>query len=712
MPFNPALLISPSAFEAAFATVAAAFRGLPSTESLRKCRQLHALVLTSAPSSSRRFLSNILLSAYSKCGAVTDARKLFDRMPDRNIVSFNTMISVYARSPRHSASASIQIFRAMEASGVSPSSSTFSSLALALHNHRSGSVIHCRVILLGFYGNVCVQTSLLRMYLACGCSDSAEQLFGEMPDRDDVAWNSMLLGILDEREIEHGLKFYRVMMQEGWVPTPCTYTVLLSACREAEDLNAGRLVHGHVVKSEYPPDTPLQNALLDMYSNCGDINTGELVFARIDSPDLVSWNSLMAGFSNNGDGEKAMHAFVRLKFISSKEELSPDKYTFVAVISATSALPFLFYGKPLHAEVKKTGWKDCVYVGHALIGMYFMNGEPTSAEMVFNCVPEKDEIIWTEMVAGHSRLGEGELAIGYFFRMLLEGHEADSFSLSSAMKASTYLTALRQGEMLHALVVKAGYGGNTGVCGSLVDMYAKNGSLGSSRMIFDTIKNPDLICWNSIMGGYGNHGNADEVFNLFGCMVERGLQPDHVTYISLLSACSHSGILERGRFYWFCMMTDGIVPGLKHYTCMVNLLSRAGRLQEAEELITGSPFRESSIELWRILLSSAVVSKDLDRGVHAANQLLSMEPDDIPTHILLSNLYASVGCWDVVAEMRRKVRGLLVEKEPGLSWIESKNMVHVFSADDDCHEQVDDCRNELIRLQENLRGLKPLDICL
>ncbi|KAJ6812742.1 pentatricopeptide repeat-containing protein [Iris pallida] len=363
---------------------------------------------------------------------------------------------------------------------------------------------------------------------------------------------------------------------------------------------------------------------------------------------------------------------------------------------------YLFYGQPLHAQVCKTGFEYSVFVGSTLINMYFLNGDQSSAEDLFNCTPEKDVIIWTEMIVGHSRLGEGEMAINYFKNMLEEGYNVDSFSLSSALNSSADIATLGQGEMIHSLVVKAGYEENMCVCGSLVDMYAKNGNLEGAYSVFCRVQNPDLKCWNSMIGGYGNHGNAEEAFKLFTKMVRQGLGADQVTYVSLLSACSHCGLVERGRFYWFCMESDGVRPGLKHYTCMASLLSRAGLLEEAGEMILTSPFRNNSPELWRILLSSCVIFKNLDMGTYAAEQVLRLEPNDSATHILLSNLYASAGRWDSVAEMRKKVRGLMLEKEPGLSWIETKNTVHVFSADDEYHPQIDDCRNELLRLQGNV----------
>jgi pentatricopeptide repeat protein len=420
----------------------------------------------------------------------------------------------------------------------------------------------------------------------------------------------------------------------------------------------------------------------------------------------VSWNTVIAGFSGVGDGRSAMDAFVKLKaVVISGGQLAPDEYTFAAVVSAAASLPAVCGGRPLHAQAIQVGLESSVFVGNTLINMYFTNDEPGSAQILFDTLTVKDVIMWTEMVAGHSALGEGELALEYFTNMLEEGHKVDNFSLSSALNSAADIAGLKQGEMLHAQAAKSGFEGNICVSGSLVDMYAKNGALGSAYSVFCTIQKPDLKCWNSMIGGYGNHGDSEMAFKLFSDMVRCGLQADHVTYISLLSACSHCGLVEKGKFYWFCMMTDGIVPGFKHYTSMVSLLSRAGLLEEAVELINKAPSAKRYPELWRILLSSCVTLKDLSVGLHAAEQALEQDPDDISTHIILSNLYASVGKWEDVAVVRKKIRGLMTEKEPGLSWIDIKKTVHVFSADDECHSRIDDCRDELLRIKGNMELL-------
>uniref|UniRef100_A0A0D9WB11 non-specific serine/threonine protein kinase n=1 Tax=Leersia perrieri TaxID=77586 RepID=A0A0D9WB11_9ORYZ len=684
---------------------------------LRRARAIHArLVVSSTPSAPptpTTFLANQLLSLYTRLSAVPDAVALLRSTPRPSVVSYNTVLSALSRSPRH-AHAAFGLFRRllMCEPGLRPTAPSLCAVLRAAgetRDRRSGGAAHAQAEVMGFLASDIVPTVLLQMYSRCGAPRDANQVFDEMATRDEVAWNCVIHCNVRYGYLDRALGQFCRMVRGGLPPTESTLSSVLSGCGRAGDCRRGRALHGWVVKSEeVDPDMPLQNALLDMYSSCGDLDTALRVFDRIETPDLVSWNTLIAGFPGVGDGWSAMDAFVQLKAVQFDERVVPDEYTLAAVVSASAALPAIFGGKPLHAEVIKTGLDRSVFVGNTLLNMYFTNEEPGSARNLFDSLTHKDVIMWTEMVAGHSSLGEGELALKYFVNMLQEGYKVDSFSLSSALNSTAELAGLKQGEMLHAQVVKSGYEENICASGSLVDMYAKNGALPGAYLVFCNVQKPDLKCWNSIIGGYGNHGNSEMAFKLFGEMIRDGLQPDHVTYISLLSACSHCGLVEKGKFYWFCMMTDGIVPGFKHYTSMVSLLSRAGLLEEAVDIMIQSPFAKKCPELWRILLSSCITFRNLTIGVHAAEQALEQDPDDISTHILLSNLYASFGKWDVVAEIRKRMRGLMVEKEPGLSWFEMKNVVHVFSADDECHSQIVDCRDELLRLKGNM-GL--LDSC-
>ncbi|OVA15455.1 Pentatricopeptide repeat [Macleaya cordata] len=675
-----------------------------STTSLKKARQLHALLLTSTTITTPQtpYLNNNLLSMYSKCGSLQDSQLIFDKMPQRNGVSFNALITAYSRTPNQAFSA-LHVLSEMQILGFKPNNSTFSSLLQAsstLVDQSLGSALHCQVFKFGYMNDFRVQTSLLGMYSNCGNLESANRVFIDMIDKDSIAWNSMIFASMRNDKIRQGFQLFCRMVRMGSMPTQYTYSMLLNGCSKLGDHIRGKIIHAQVLKCDLPADILLQNALLDMYCSCGDTQTAFCVFRKMENPDLVSWNSMISGYSENGDGNKAMSLFIQLCRTS---YVKGDEYTFAAVISGTGEFSASDYGKPLHAQVKKLGFESSVFIGSTLIYMYFKNDDTGSAQRIFHSMPEKDVIIWTEMISGHSRLGDDENAVKYFNKMQGEGYKLDSFSLSNVLSSCADLAAVRQGEMIHSQVVKAGFEVDMCVCGSLVDMYSKNGDLKAAQLVFSRVSEPDLKCWNSMLGGYSNHGKAEEAIKLYDQTLKQGLIPDQVTFVSLLSACSHCGMVEEGKFFWNYMKRNGLVPGFKHYSCMVSLLCRAGLLNEAEELIKEASFGENVTGLWRILLSSCVVYRNLVLGVRAAEEVLRWNAEDGATFILISNLYAAAGIWDGVAEMRRKIRGMTLGKEPGLSWIEIIDKIHVFASNDQSHLQVDNVKAELHRLQENMK---------
>ncbi|KAI3978946.1 hypothetical protein MKX01_016121 [Papaver californicum] len=648
------------------------------------------------------FLHNNLISMYSKCGSPRDSQLVFDGMSQRNIISFNALITAYSRSPNEALSA-FRVLSEMRTQGFRPNNSTFTSLlgaCYALEDQLVGSKVHCQVFKFGFVEDVRVQTSLLGMYSHCGNLESAAEVFGGMADRDSIAWNSMIFACMKNDKLKEGVQMFGKMVGTGSKPSLFTYSMLLNGCGKLGDHVSGKIIHAQVIVCDLPADVPLENALLDMYCKCGYMETALCIFRYMEKPDIVSWNSMISGYSENGDGNMAVSLFIQLCRISYGK---PNEYTLAAVISGTGDLPASYYGKPLHSQVKKLGFESSVFVGSTLIYMYLKNEEACSAQRVFSVMPTKDVITWTEMISGHTRLGECENAIKFFNKMQEEGHKLDNFSLSNVLSSCADMAALRQGEMIHSRVVKAGFEEDTCICGCLVDMYAKNGDLKAAQLVFSTVSEPDLRCWNSMLGGYSNHGKADEAIKLFNEVFKQGLQPDQVTFVSLLSACSHCGMVEEGNMYWNYMKRNGMKHGFKHYSCMVSLLCRAGLLNEAEVLIKEANFGEKNTALWRILLSSCIVYRNLKLGVTAADEVLKLNVEDVATVILLSNVYAAAGRWDTVAEMRRKIRRTMSEKDPGLSWIEISKKIHDFASGDQSHQQVDDAKNELHRIQENMK---------
>ncbi|KAI3437404.1 uncharacterized protein J3R85_005385 [Psidium guajava] len=671
-----------------------------SVTTLEVVRRLHALALTTHAISP--YVSNNLLSMYARCGSLDSARQLFDRMPERNIVSYNALISASSRVPSQASSA-VGLFAQLGDEGLRPNGLTFTSLFQAcslLEDRFMSSLLHGRAIKCGFADNICVQTSILGMFSSCGDLESAGNVFRCIVDKDAVAWNSMIFGSLKNNRISDALHLFSEMLASDISPTQFTYSIVMNACAKWEHYAYGQIIHGRAVVSGTTFDLPMENALLDMYLNCSDISTARSIFDRMQNPDIVSWNSLISGYTENGHGQVAIEIFIYLWRLSFPK---PDEYTLAAAISASGTFLVNDCGKALHGQVIKAGFQSSFYVGTTLISMYFTNGENGNAHNVFRSLPEKDVVIWTEMITAHSKLADSETAMKYFYEMYEEGHKTDSFALSGALSACADLTVLKQGEMIHSLAVKTGYDVDMAVCGSLVDMYAKNGNLQAAELIFSDVSNPDLKCYNSMLGGYGYHGLAEKALELFDDILVASLLPDQVTFLSALSACNHSCLVNEGKILWDCMRNFNLRPGPKHYSCMVSLLSRAGLLEEAEEMINKSPYYDDHLELWRTLLSSSVNYQNLHMGIRAAEHVLSLDMEDIATHILLSNLYAAAGKWDVVAETRQKIRGLVMDKDPGLSWIESQDTITEFSSGDQLHPTISKIQSELNSLIGNMK---------
>ncbi|KAL3616471.1 hypothetical protein CASFOL_039861 [Castilleja foliolosa] len=668
--------------------------------SLREARQLHALLLTSKQSriESSLFAHNNILSIYARCGSFMDAHHLFDQMPQRNIVSYNSLISAYSRSPHH-AHYAYQLFDQLEHDSLKPSGVTITSLLQAsagLGDVISGSTLHAKSLKIGLADNVRVQTSLLGMYSNCGDVDCAKRVFYLMMDKDVITWNSIISAHIKNGKIFGSLEIFQDMLSDEVNPDQFTYSLVMNACAKLEEYDIGIRVHAHIILSGTLIDLPMQNSLLDMYCSCRDTRSAYNVFLRIKRPDLISWNSIICGFSENGEGEKAMSMFVRLVRVS---RLKPDEYTYAAVISGTNLFPASDYGKPLHAQTEKTGLSWSLCIGSTLIAMYFKNDDFISSKKVFSSFTHKDAVIWTDMIAGHVRIGESELALSFFNKMLNEdSKKIDGFTLSSALSACADLVMLKQGGMIHSLAIKMGFDSEVFVQSSLVDMYAKNGELKAATYIFSCLSDCDLMCWNSMLMGYGYHGKAGEAFQIFFKILKHGLRPDQVTLLSLLATCNHCGLLEKSRYFWNFMKENGLWPGQKHYSCMISLLSRAGLWEEAEELINESSFSgDYCLESWRTVLSSCIRNEDLRGGAYAAERVLEIDVNDIAANVLITKLYGAAGRWDDVLETRKKMRKLKLEKDPGLSWIEVGNDVRVFASSDG------EMQDELNKLIVNLR---------
>ncbi|XP_020595078.1 pentatricopeptide repeat-containing protein At2g33760-like [Phalaenopsis equestris] len=385
--------------------------------------------------------------------------------------------------------------------------------------------------------------------------------------------------------------------------------------------------------------------------------------------------------------------------------LSPDNFTFPFALKSCAGLNNLEQGRQLHQHSICFGFHQDPFVDAALVDMYSKCGDVNTARQVFDRMPKRDLVSYTSMISGYAHNGHSIEALDFFKYMKNSDVNANRVGLLSVFLACGRLGALRKGECFHSYALQTGFLEDILVLTSVLDMYAKCGSLDTARLIFYTAEGKDMVCWSAMIANYGYHGLGKEAINTFNQMVEVGLKPNHATFTSLLSACSHSGLLEEGKSCFTSMsMKYGISPKLNHYACMVDIFGRAGKLQEAQELIEQMPMEPDS-SLWGSLLGACRIHGDLELGEKVADRIMELDPENPGYYVLLSNIYAARARWTDVERLRKKMTRRMVSKEQGISLIEFNNQIHKFGIGERSHSQSREIYSYLEKLSVLMRQL-------
>ncbi|CAM6116121.1 unnamed protein product [Calypogeia fissa] len=410
--------------------------------------------------------------------------------------------------------------------------------------------------------------------------------------------------------------------------------------------------------------------------------------------NIFSWNKRLARFVKAGQYEKAIELFHQMQ----QETMQPDKYTFVPVLNACSGLQSLELGRKIHAEVIQSGFEADIFVSNALVDMYAKCECIESAQEVFNKMPTHDVVSYTALIQGFVKCGEAQQALELYQHMHHEGIEPNPVTFVGILNACASVAALEQGRLIRKQIIHLGFDSDVYVACSLVDMYAKCGSIADSEEVFRKVSNKDSVLWNAMLGGYAMHGKARDAVVLFGNMCEERVELNSATFVSLLSACSHGGLVDEGQHFFGTMSSvHNIPPSIEHYACMVDLLGRAGYLHEAERLIKAMPCQPNAT-IWMCLLGACRVHGNVELGEQVANQLLELDPENPAGFTLLSNIYAAAGKWESSAHVKQERLAKHVKKQRGRSWIEVNGEVHSFTVEDNEHPRIMEIEAELQRL--------------
>ncbi|XP_044461231.1 pentatricopeptide repeat-containing protein At2g39620 [Mangifera indica] len=649
---------------------------------LCSCRSIHGYVI-------RRGLdknfSNGLIDIYSKCGDVHVARCIFNQMQMRDAVSWGTMMAGYAHYGYFVEV--MELFDQMNRNNlITNKASAVAALSAAgeMRDLEKGKEIHDCVIKQNF--DIDIATSIISMYAKCGELEKAKKLFGELQERDLVAWSAIIGAFVQSGYPEEALCLFQGMQNSNVRPNSITLISFLPACGEPLYLRLGKSIHCYAVKANFDSDISTGTSLVSMYAKCGFMRPAFIIFNRMPFKDVVTWNALINGYTQIGHPNYAIQMFHELEL----SEINPDSRTMVGLLSACVNLNDQGLGSSIHGKIIRYGIGSDSHVMNALLDMYAKCGNLSSAKMLFYRADfPKDEVSWNIIIAGFLQNGNAKESISAFHHMRLGNWQPNVITIVSVLPATAYLAALRAGMGIHACIIQMGFQSNTLVGNSLIDMYAKCGRLKYAEKCFNEMENKDTVSWNAMLAGYAIHGQGSQAIALFSLMQERQFRVDSVTFLNVLSACRHSGLVQQGKevFDSICK-THHIAPDMEHYACMVDLLVRAGLFGEAWDFISKMPIKPDA-GVWGALISACRMHSNVQLGEIALDHLVQLEPEN-PTHyVVLTNIYAQSGRWEDASNTKSKMNQRGLTKTPGCSWVEVKNKIHAFRAGDQSHPQLE-----------------------
>lgn len=379
----------------------------------------------------------------------------------------------------------------------------------------------------------------------------------------------------------------------------------------------------------------------------------------------------------------------------------PDDHIFPSATKSCAILGRLDVGKSVHCLVVKTGYDFGVFVCSSLVDMYAKCGDIKTARKVFDEMPERNVVSWSGMIYGYAQLGVNEEALKLFKQALYDDLEVNDFTFSSVIHVCGTSTLLELGKQIHGLCVKTSFELSSFVGSSLVSLYSKCGLIDAAYLVFEEVPVRNLGMWNAMLIACAQHSHTNKAFNLFKEMEIRGIKPNFITFLCVLYACSHAGLVEKGQYYFELMKEHGIEPGSQHYASLVDLLGRAGKLQEAVSVINKMPIAPTE-SVWGALLTGCRIHGDTDLAAYAADRIFELDNVSSGLHVLLSNAYAAAGRWEDAAKARKMLRDRGVKKETGLSWVEEGNRVHTFAAGDRSHLRTEEIYQKLEELGEEM----------
>ncbi|XP_057788803.1 pentatricopeptide repeat-containing protein At3g22150, chloroplastic [Salvia miltiorrhiza] len=678
--------------------------------SIGKAVHCHILRCDAYPS---RIVHNSLLNMYASCLLSSSGFDLVERvfraMRRRNVVSWNTMIAWYVKKGRFVEAVSCLVM--MMRVGIRPSVVSFINVFPAvsgLGDIDVADTVYGMVTRLGgeYVDDLFVVSSAITMYAELGCIDFARKIFDNCLIKNAHVWNTMIGGYVLNNLPVVALELFVSALEShdgGNVLDDVTFLSALTAASELQQLDVSQQLHSYLIRKSLDSSVILLNAVVALYAKCNCVGDSFKVFSEMRERDVVSWNTIICALVQNGlDDEGLM-----LVYEMQKLGFAIDDVTITAILSAASNLGNGDIGKQTHAYLIRHGIQFNGMESY-LIDMYAKSGLIEAAKTVFGwyCKPSSDPAVWNAMISASTQNGLIEESQNIFRQMLVENVMPNGVTLASVLPACSQSGSMALGTQLHAFAIRHLLDGNVFVSSALVDMYSKTGALVYAERVFSKLAEKNSVTCTNMILGYGQHGMGEKAIELFHSMKERGINPDAITIVAVLSACSYTGLINEGLEIFESMEGEhGIKPSMEHYACVVDMLGRVGRVVEAYEFARRLGKEGNALGIWGSLLSACRVHQEFELGKAVADKLLELEGPGRATgyRVLLSNMHAEEGDWESVRTTRREMVERGVVKEVGCSWIYVSGYTNCFVSRDRKHSRCDEIYQVLRHLSSNLK---------
>lgn len=715
-------------------------------------RQLHARIAIEDSLKHHLLIGNTLLDMYAKCGSLTEAQEVFDKLPAHDIVSWTALLAGYAEHGR--GEEALDTFENMQCRGVSPCAITLVYSLKACSSIRAsdkGIAIHAKIVKLGLEGDIAICKTLVDMYARCGLLAEAQTVLYTLLDQNVVSWNALITGYVEHGHDEEALNVLEEMRSEGICMNAVTFVWSLKACGNLGAADEGQAVHDECVRKGLEEDLFVSSALVNMYAKCGLLAEAQDLFDKLPAQTHVAGTALIAGYSECGYGEEALSLFKQLKkkrtFIDAvtlvcslkacgsigarnvgteihteielkgflekdsyigislvdmymkcgllaeaqnvfdqllvrdvvlwtaliagyaehgcdrealdclkemqKEDISPNAFTLVCCLRSCIYIGATVRARGLHAEIISKGWETEVLVGNTLINMYAKWGLLAEAQAVFDKLSVQKVIAWTALITGYVDFGYSQEALSCFDQMRDQGISPDAVTLVCCLTACGNIGALINSEELHVDVVKKGYDEEALIGNTLIDTYGRCGLLDTAEAVFNKLQGPDVVSWNALIAAYSELGENEHVFRVFNSMISNGIMPDEVTFVSILNACNHVGLLEKGQILFGLLIGHdyGFMPTREHYTCLADMYGRAGHIDMAVALIERLPFHPGVV-VWHTILRACQKWGDVELAKHAFDYVVGLNMKDAAAYVCISNIFCDSSSMEETRRLR------------------------------------------------------------